>query len=188
MRKFLSALLLIAATTLSTAASADDFADTIAVFKKAGQSSQYFAHSYGYAVFPTIGKGGLVVGGAFGRGQVYQNGARVADVSMKQLSVGLQVGGQAYSEIIFFESKYSFDDFMSGNFEFGADASAVAITAGASATATSGGGASASASNTQQNAKTAGGGYHHGMAVFTVAKGGFMAQAAVSGQKFAISK
>jgi lipid-binding SYLF domain-containing protein len=188
MRKFLSALLLVAASTLSAVASADDFTDTIAVFQKAGQSADYFRNSYGYAVFPTIGKGGLVVGGAFGRGQVYQGGKRVAGVSMKQVSVGFQVGGQAYSEIIFFESKYSFDDFMSGNFEFGADASAVAITAGASASASSAGGASASASNTQQNAKTAGAGYHHGMAVFTVAKGGFMAQAAISGQKFDITR
>ncbi len=178
----------LALTALTPLAHADDFTDTIAVFRKAGQSSSYFDRSYGYAVFPTIGKGGLVVGGAFGRGQVYQGGQRVANVSMKQVSVGLQVGGQAYSEIIFFESKYSFDDFMSGNFEFGADASAVAITAGASASANSGGGASASASNTQQNATTAGAGYHHGMAVFTIAKGGFMAQAALSGQKFAITK
>ena len=180
-------LLLLAGLALGNVARADDFSDTIALFKKAGESSRYFGSSYGYAVFPTVGKGGLVVGGAFGRGQVYRGGGRVAEVSLTQVSVGFQLGGQAYSEIIFFENKTTFDDFLSGNFEFAADASAVAITAGASASASSAGGASASASGTKDNAATAGG-YHHGVAVFTIAKGGLMYQAVLSGQKFSIKK
>jgi lipid-binding SYLF domain-containing protein len=188
MRRFLApVLLLLAGALLAGPAAADDFSDTIALFRKAGESAAFFSRSYGYAVFPTVGKGGLVVGGAFGRGQVYRGGARVAGVSLTQVSVGFQLGGQAYSEIIFFQNKTVFDDFLSGNFEFGADASAVAITAAASASASSAGGASASASGTKDNAATAGA-YHHGVAVFTIAKGGLMYQAAISGQKFSISK
>lgn len=181
------ALVLASAFLLAAPARADDYADTIKLFRDAGESAKYFGNSYGYAVFPTIGKGGLVVGGAFGRGKVYRGGQPVADVSMTQVSVGLQLGGQAYSEIIFFQNKNAFDDFMSGNFEFGADASAVAIVAAANARASSAGGASAGASGTMHNAVTAGG-YHHGFAVFTIAKGGLMYQAALSGQKFSISR
>ncbi len=101
---------------------------------------------------------------------------------MTQVTVGAQLGGQAYSQIIFFQHKAAFDEFASGNFEFGAQASAVAITAGASAQAGSSG-ASAGASGTQKSATTAGR-YYKGMAVFTVAKGGLMYEASVGGQKF----
>ncbi|HSC95723.1 MAG TPA: lipid-binding SYLF domain-containing protein [Burkholderiales bacterium] len=161
---------------------ADDYADTINVFRKAGESSQFFSKSYGYAVFPTIGKGGFVVGGAHGKGRVYMKGAQVGDTSMTQLTVGAQLGGQAYSQIVFFEDKRAFDDFTSGNFEFSAQATAVAITAGATAQATTTG-SSASASGTQHTAKTKGR-YHRGMAVFTIAKGGLMYEASIGGQKF----
>ena len=165
-----------------TFALADDYADTIKTFRGAGQSGKFFGSSYGYAVFPTIGKGGIGIGGAHGSGRVYQKGAHVGDTSMTQLTVGLQLGGQAYSQIIFFQNKKAFDDFTSGNFEFSAQATAVAITAGASAQAgTSGTGAGAS--GTQKHATTAGG-YQHGMAVFTVAKGGLMYEASIGGQKF----
>jgi lipid-binding SYLF domain-containing protein len=163
-------------------AAADDYADTIKVFKDAGESGKFFTNSYGYAVFPSIGKGGLVAGGAHGSGRVYEKGAHVGDVSMTQVTVGLQLGGQAFSEIIFFENKRAFDEFTRGNFEFGAQASAVAITAGASAqTGTSG--SSAGASGTKSHAETTGG-YQNGMAVFTVAKGGLMYEASLGGQKF----
>ena len=165
-----------------TPACADDYSDTIKVFRNAGQSGRFFGSSYGYAVFPTIGKGGVVVGGAHGSGRVYAKGAYVGDTSMTQVTVGLQLGGQAYSEIIFFEDQRSFDEFTSGNFEFGAQATAVAITAGASAQASTGG-TGAGASGTKDHAKTAGG-YQKGMAVFTVAKGGLMYEASVGGQKF----
>jgi len=180
MRKLacLTAVVLLAAT----AAVADDFTDTIELFKHGGQSEQFFHNSYGYAVFPTIGKGGLVVGGAYGKGRVYAHGRPVGDVSMTQVSVGLQLGGQAYSEIIFFENKAALDEFTTGDFEFGADADAVAITAAAGASASTAG-ASAGASGGMKDAVTAGK-YYKGMAVFTIVKGGAMYQAVLAGQKF----
>jgi lipid-binding SYLF domain-containing protein len=105
---------------------------------------------------------------------------------MTQVTIGLQLGGQAYSQIIFFEDKRAFDEFTGGNFEFGAQATAVAITAGASAQAGSTG-ASAGASGTQQHAKTAAQ-YSKGVAVFTVAKGGLMYEASIGGQKFSYKR
>jgi lipid-binding SYLF domain-containing protein len=124
---------------------ADDYEDTIKVFREAGESGKFFKSSYGYAIFPTIGKGGVGIGGAHGSGRVYEKGAYVGDTSMTQITVGLQLGGQAFSQIIFFEDKRAFDEFTGGNFEFGAQASAVAITAGAQAqVGTSGTGAGAS--------------------------------------------
>ena len=112
---------------------ADEYDDTIKVFKEAGQSGEFFKKSYGYAVFPKIAKAGVGVGGAHGKGRVYAEGKHVGDTSMTQLTAGLQLGGQAFSQIIFFEDKRAFDEFTSGNFEFGAQATAVAITAGVSA-------------------------------------------------------
>jgi lipid-binding SYLF domain-containing protein len=161
---------------------ADDYSDTIKVFRGAGQSAKLFGNSYGYAVFPTIGKGGIGIGGAHGSGRVYQKGGYVGDTSMTQLTVGLQFGGQAYSQIIFFQNKAAFDNFTSGNFEFGAQATAVAIksSAGAQAGTT---GTSSAASSSGKDASTAGG-YSGGMAVFTVAKGGLMYEASIGGQKF----
>jgi lipid-binding SYLF domain-containing protein len=176
------AVALLLGTLPVTPALADDYADTIKVFRSAGHSARFFGASYGYAVFPTIGKGGIGLGGAHGSGRVFRGGAHVGDTSMTQLTIGLQLGGQAYSQIIFFQDKRAFDEFTSGNFEFGAQATAVAITAGAQAQAgTTGTGAGAS--GTQEHAKTAGG-YHKGMAVFTVAKGGLMYEASIGGQKF----
>ena len=165
-----------------SAAWADSYSEAITVFKGAGESGEFFKKAYGYAVFPSIGKGGIGIGAAHGTGHVYVGGKMVGESKMNQVSIGLQLGGQVYSQIIFFEDKRSFDEFASGSFEFGADASAVAITAGASATASTGG-SSAGASGGQHDATTAGG-YHKGMAIFTVAKGGLMYQAAVAGQKY----
>jgi len=176
-------LLLAAATAFSAAALADSYDDTIALFKKAGASAQYFNSSYGYAVFPTIGKGGLIVGGAHGTGRVYQSGQYVGDTSMTQVSIGLQIGGQGYSQIIFFEDKRAFDEFTSGSYEFDAGVSAVAIKAAASGSAgTTGTSAGTSKSDDQASARA--GGYYKGTAVFTIIKGGAMAEAAVAGQKF----
>jgi lipid-binding SYLF domain-containing protein len=160
----------------------DKYAEAIGLFKNAGQSATFFDNCYGYAVFPTIGKGGLGVGAAHGSGRVYQQGKYVGDTAMTQLSIGLQIGGEAYSQIIFLQDKRAFDDFTSGNFEFGAGASAVAITAGASSS-TGTTGSSAGASAGKNDARTAGS-YHNGMAVFTIMKGGAMAEASVAGQKF----
>ena len=161
---------------------ADSTADAIKVFREAGQSGAFFEKCYGYAVFPTIGKGGIGIGGAHGKGKVYAGGKYVGDTSMTQVTVGFQLGGQAYREIIFFEDKGAFDAFTSGNFEFGAQASAVAITAGASAQAGTTG-TTAGASTTQKEATTAAN-YSNGVAVFTVAKGGLMYEASIGGQKF----
>lgn len=165
-----------------TNAWADRFDDTIQVFRKAGQSGRFFSTCYGFAVFPTIAKGAIGIGGAHGKGRVYERGSYVGDTAMTQLSLGFQLGGQAYSQIIFFQDKRAFDEFTSDQFEFGAQASAVAITAGVSASATSTG-TSAGASGGKYDAVTAGA-YRHGMATFTVAKGGLMYEASISGQKF----
>lgn len=159
------------------------YEETKDIFRKAGESSGYFKNSYGYAVFPTIGKGGIGIGGAYGEGRVYANGKYTGDASMVQLTIGFQLGGQAYSQIIFFEDKRAYDEFTGNNFEFGAQASAVAITAGASASASTAGGASAGASGGKNDATTKGS-YHKGMAVFTIAKGGLMYEATLGGQKF----
>ena len=168
--------------TGTAAAYADSYSDTVDLFRNAGDSAGFFKTSYGYAVFPTIGKGGLVVGAAHGSGHVYAQGKYIGDTSMTQLSVGLQLGGQAYSQIIFFQDKRSLDEFTNGNFEFGADVSAVAITAAAGASAGTSG-ANAGASGGKKDATTAGS-YYKGMAVFTIVKGGAMYQATVAGQKF----
>jgi lipid-binding SYLF domain-containing protein len=164
------------------AAQAATFKQTIDIFRNSGASAAFFGHSYAYAVFPAVGSGALGVGGAFGKGHVYVHGRYVGDATMGQLSVGFQAGGKAYSEIIFFEDKRALDEFESGNFEFAADASVVAVTAGANASAATNG-ASAGASATENDATTHGV-YQKGMAVFTVAKGGLMYSAAISGQKF----
>lgn len=163
-------------------AHADKYSDTIQIFKGAGQSSTFFNNSYGYAVFPTIGKGGLVVGGAAGTGKVYVGGKPVGNSTFSQVTIGFQAGGQAYSMIVFFEDERAFKEFTSGSFKFGAGVSAVAITAGASAeTSTTGTAAGASAG--KRDAKTVGG-YQEGMATFTVAKGGLMYEASVAGGGF----
>jgi len=175
----LSAVLILGAA----GAWADEYEETITIFKGAGASAVYFHNAYGYAVFPTIGKGGIGVGGARGSGRVYKQGQYIGDTTMTQVTVGFQLGGQAFSQIIFFEDERALNEFTSGNFEFGAQANAVAITAGASA-ATTTTGSSAGASGGKHDATTAGSGYYKGMAIFTVAKGGLMFEASIGGQKF----
>lgn len=160
----------------------DPYTDTVSLFKNAGESARFFENSYGYAVFPTVGKVGLMVGGAHGSGRVYVHGTHVGDTTMNQLSAGWQAGGQAYSQIIFFEDRRAFEQFTRGNFEFGADVDAVAITAAAGGTVSTTG-ASAEASGGMRDATTAGR-YYKGLAVFTVVKGGAMVQAALAGEKF----
>jgi lipid-binding SYLF domain-containing protein len=163
-------------------ANAGTYSDTIALFKNAGESAAFFKNSYGYAIFPNIGEGGFIVGGAFGKGHVYVQGQLVGDVTMKQLSVGFQAGGKDYSQIIFFQDKRALDQFESGNFEFSAGASAIAITASANASAGTNG-VTSGASGGKRDATTDGV-YNGGMAVFTIAKGGLMYAAALAGQKF----
>lgn len=163
---------------------ANAYSDAIKAFSNAGESGRYFKTSYGYAVFPNIGKGAFVVGGAYGDGKVFVGGKHVGNSTMTQLSLGAQWGGKAFSQIIFFEHEQAFKDFTSGNFEFSAQASAVAITAGASAEANTGGGTAAGISGGRNDAATVSGGYRKGMAIFTIATGGLMFEVSLGGQKF----
>lgn len=181
-RRLTLAVLAITAT-LSLPAWADDYSDTLAAFRKADASGKFFRSAHGYAVFPTIGKGGVGVGGAYGKGRVYQKGRVIGDVTMTQLSIGFQLGGQGFSQIVFFENEAALKAFTAGDYEFGAEASAVAITAGASAKAGTAG-ATARANVEGDKAAKVVGVYHNGMAIFTLVKGGVMYEATVSGQKF----
>jgi len=185
MKTLLKASLLMLLVLPFSAARADeaDYTKAKEVFEAAGESSHYFGKSYGYALFPTVGKGGIGIGGARGKGRVYEQGRYIGDTTLTQLSIGLQLGGQAYSEIIFFEDKRALDEFTGGNFEFAAQASATAITASVSGTASTTG-TSAGASGGQRDATTVAPSFYKGMAVFTVAKGGLMYEATVGGQKF----
>ncbi|MCA0930907.1 hypothetical protein LCM02_00500 [Lutimonas saemankumensis] len=141
----------------------DKSAEAIKEFKHTNDKiTKYFNSAYGYAVFPSIGKGGLGVGGATGNGTIYRGGAVVGDCRMSQVTVGFQAGGQAYSEVIFFKDKAAFDRFTGDKFEFAAQATAVAVTAGASFDVD----------------------YRDGILIFTHAKGGLMYEASVGGQKF----
>ncbi len=184
MKTIKAAVLAIAAALCLVAAPAfaDKYADTVSLFKNAGQSASFFGKSYGYAVFPTIGKAGLGIGGAHGEGRVYEQGKYVGDTKMTQLSIGWQAGAEGYSEIIFFQDKRAFDEFTTGNFELGANVGAVVITAAASGTATTTG-STATASGGKKDASTAGK-YDKGTAIFIISKGGLMYEASVAGQKF----
>ena len=185
MKFSLRAVLFAAIVALSALPALADDASTIELFRGAGRSAQYFDTAYGYAVFPNIGKAGFIVGGARGEGHVYQGGARVGETTMNQLSVGFQLGGTDYAEVIFFKNQAAFDDFTSGNFEFDANAQVTAITASAGASAGTNG-AGGSASGGEHDAAT-GGGYYKGMAVFTVTRGGLMYEASIAGQKFSFT-
>lgn len=118
--------------------------------------------AYGYAIFPSIGKGAVGVGGAYGRGLVYEQGEFIGYAEVKQATIGLQLGGQTFAQLILFENKDALDRFRTGNFAFSANASAVAIESGASASAK----------------------YENGVAVFTRPNGGAMFEASIGGQKF----
>ena len=126
------------------------------------KSSISFSRAERCSVFPTVGKGGIGIGGAHGKGIVIKGDLTVAETSLSQLTIGFQLGGQVYSEFIMFKDKTAFDNFARGNFEMGAQVSAVAVTLGASADAN----------------------YNGGVAVFTIAEGGLMYEATVGGQKF----
>ena len=136
---------------------------TIKEFKSADKGlNKFFNGSYGYAVFPSIGKGAIGVGGAHGNGILYKSGSPVKKTSMSQVSVGFQWGGQSYQEIIFLEDQRAYDNYVEGKTKLAAQASAVAVTAGASADAA----------------------YNDGVAIFTAVNGGLMYEASVGGQKF----
>lgn len=175
----------VVALLLGTAipASADSYANTISVFKKSPQVQPFFKNAYGYAVFPTVGKGGFVVGGSYGKGKVYRKGKATGIATLVKGTIGFQLGGQAFSQIIFFQDKRAYDEFTSGSFEFDGSASAVAITAGVQAQAGTAG-ATAGASAGPATGTQAERGYTKGMAVFIHTKGGLMYEASIGGQKF----
>ena len=131
-------------------------------FKDKPYLKAYFKKARGYAVFPNIGKGGIGIGGARGSGEVFEKGNVIGRTTVTQVSIGFQLGGQAFSQIIFFKDKKSLERFTEGNFEFGASASAALISEGANATAD----------------------YSDGVAVLTYSKGGLMYEASIGGQKF----
>lgn len=122
----------------------------------------YFEKAYGYAVFPTVTKGGIGIGAAHGKGEVYEKGNYIGTADLVQVTLGLQFGGQQYSEIVFFKDKATLEDFKAGKLKLGAQASAIAATSGVSADAA----------------------YSEGVAIATLSKSGLMYEAAIGGQKF----
>ena len=180
---FIMLITVTVALALSNPAQADKFTDTVDIYKKSEAVQPFFKSAYGYAVFPTVGKAGIGIGGAYGKGQVYRGGKVTGEVKLVKATIGFQLGGQAFSEMIFFKDKRAYDEFTSGSFEFDASASVVAITAGVQATAGTEG-ATAGASAGPATAKQAKASYHKGMAVFVHTKGGLMYEAAIGGQKF----
>lgn len=135
----------------------------IAEFRAADEGMErFFDQAYAYAVFPKIGKGGFIVGGAYGSGHVFEQGELVGRTTITELNAGLQIGAQAYREIIFFKDQTSFEDFTQGNYEFDAQISAVAANQGVAGNVS----------------------YSAGVAVFTLATGGLMVESSLGGQKF----
>ena len=142
-------------------------AQTVALFKKGDPDmAAFFSKARGYVVYPTVGKVGFGLGGAHGTGVVYENGKAIGTSSITQVSIGFQFGGQAYSEIVFFENKAAMDKFKKGDLELSAQASAVAIKKGVAA-------------------KTD---FKDGIAIFTITKGGLMYEASVAGQNLSFKK
>lgn len=159
-----TARLAVLATLLSAslALASSDNASIVAKFKeKDPRVAKAFDTAYGYVLFGTVGKGGIGIGGAHGKGEVFEQGKKIGTSSLMQVTVGFQLGGQAYSEVIFFKDKTALDDFKRGNFELSAQASAVALNARAGGDLP----------------------YNKGVAIATMAKGGLMYEASVGGQK-----
>ena len=141
----------------------EDVKEVIQEFEKKDPGMQaWFRDAYGYAVFPSVGKGAIGVGGAHGDGLVYEQGKLIGKTSLTAVTFGLQLGGQAFREVIFFKDKTALDDFTRGNFEFQGGLSAVALKEGVSKDLA----------------------YNKGVAVMTATKGGLMAEASIGGQKF----
>ena len=160
----ISILLVICSMTgLSQENDIEEAKEAITEFKETNSDiNEFFNSAYGYAVFPGIGKGGLGIGGAGGKGTVFKGGTPVADCKMSQVTIGLQAGGQKYAEVIFFENAEAYERFTSNKFEFAAQVSAIALKSGVSLDAE----------------------YADGMLVFTMAIGGLMYEASIGGQKF----
>lgn len=182
-RKWILALLLVGASGPGLAQQVEDFSATIETFRQVPEVGPYFDTAYGFAIWDNIAMVGLGIGAAGGRGQVYVNGQVTGFSRMLDLSPGLQAGGQAYRQIIFFEDRLAYDEFTLGNFEFDASASAVAVTASAqTSSGTQGSQATVAASGAGR--ALASGNYQNGVRVFTMAIGGLMAQVTIAGQKY----
>lgn len=137
--------------------------DTIAAFKKTDPGiDTFFKEAHAYAVFPEITKGAIGIGGAAGDGTVFQGGGAIGSSSVTQVTIGFQLGGQTYSEVIFFKDRAALDNFKTGDYEVAAGASAIALKDGVSKTAE----------------------YSNGVAIFTMGTGGLMFEASIGGQKF----
>jgi|ERR1017187_121340 lipid-binding SYLF domain-containing protein len=166
-RKHILAALLVVALASTLAARAEDLAaksqEALANFKLADPTlTNFFAKAAGYAILPGVGEGGFIFGGEHGDGLVYQQDKLVGKVTMSEVSIGAQVGGGSFSEIIFFQTKSALQTFKTSKWEMSAKAKA-----------------NVAASGVAENAK-----YEQGVAVFTLPKTGAMVAAAVGGQKF----
>ncbi len=177
-------LILVAHSPCSLAGEDDDYENAIKIFKESNVSKNFFNDCYGYAIFPSIGKGGLIFGGSYGNGKVYKGGEFTGRVTVIEASLGFQMGGKKFSQIIFFEDKRAYDEFTAGSFEFDATAQAVAITTGVEAHAGTYGGSSAGASKNPETLTQAETTYYKGMAIFVHSKGGLMIEASLGGQKY----
>lgn len=169
MPTFLIVILLSAVASPRAPVLASDESDARAVIAKFKEKdpdlAKVFADAYGYAVFPTVGKGGIGIGGARGKGYVYQHGKLIGRSTLTQVTIGLQLGGQAYSEVVFLKDSAAMESFKNGKLKLDAQASAVALTARAAADLA----------------------YRDGVAIVTMAKGGLMYEASVGGQKFSFT-
>jgi lipid-binding SYLF domain-containing protein len=123
---------------------------------------EFLGKAYGYAIFPSVGKGAFGVGGAYGKGEVYERGQKIGYCDLSQATLGFQLGGQAYTEIIAFEHKTALESFKNGHLRFAGQASAVALKSGAGAHAQ----------------------YADGVSVFTSNEQGWMLEASIGGQSF----
>ncbi|MEC6815352.1 lipid-binding SYLF domain-containing protein [Photobacterium toruni] len=173
-----SLLILMLSTQVFAQEQQNDTKDALAHFYNSPQTQPFFHSAYGYAVFPSVGKGGFWIGGAYGSGVVFKANQAMGFAKLYQISIGLQFGGQAFSEILFFQDKRAYNRFIDGGMELDAQASAVALTEGASAKiGTAGAGINAGNDYMTQS-------YINGVAIFTHAKGGAMIEASLAGQKF----
>jgi len=152
-----------AETSVASEAITAEAERAIKAFKSADTGlTTLFTNSAGFAVFPSVGKGGLIFGGEYGKGLLYQSARPVGEVTLTEVNVGAQVGGGAFYEVIFFETAESLANFKEGHFEMSAKVNAIAAAEGAAL-----------------NAK-----YREGVLVFTLPRSGLMVQAAIGGQKF----
>jgi lipid-binding SYLF domain-containing protein len=160
-------LLLAATLGMNLGARADDLKagaeEALKAFKAADSSlAKLLDEAVGYAIFPSVGKGGFIIGGQRGKGLVFQNGKAIGEATMTEVNIGAQIGGETFSELILFQTPESLRDFKASNWEMSARVSAVAASEGAAKAAK----------------------FDQGVGVFTLTKGGLMAAATVGGQKF----